>query len=95
MNFKTNYFSFTDDTDTVTAQIPNPAVSVDLLKEIHLWIEESCSFTDIIEKLRQRTVPSGYDYHPWITGECSSILKPHVNVVGLQLSLRNYFPELE
>ncbi len=48
---------------------PNPAVSQDVLKEVYTCLsEEECSVEDVIVRLRQRTVPSGYDYHPWISG---------------------------
>ena len=48
---------------------PNPAVSAALLKEILLCKLEGCLNDDIIIRLRQRTVPEGYKFHPRITGD--------------------------
>ncbi len=47
----------------------NPAISEDLLREILLWKEEGgCSMDDIVVRLRQRTVPSGFEIHTWFKG---------------------------
>ena len=53
----------------IVASEPNPAVSATLLKEILLWKLEGCSNDDVIIRLRQRTVPEGYKFHQWITGD--------------------------
>ena len=47
----------------MTAAVPNPAVSCDILKEIWKWKDEGFSQEDIIIKLRIKTVPAGYEYH--------------------------------
>ena len=49
----------------MTAEVPNLAVSCDILKEIWKWKGEGCSQEDIIIKLRIKTVPAGYEYHTW------------------------------
>ena len=46
----------------------NPAVSKELLEEILSWKIEGASNIDVITRLRQRTVPRGYEYHSWIPG---------------------------
>ena len=55
----------------VIAEVPNPAVSVDILKDILLWKADGATFDDIIVRLRQRTVPSGYTYHTRVQGTCT------------------------
>ena len=54
---------------TVVASEPNSAVGTALLKDILLWKLEGCSNDDVVARLRQRTVPKGYQFHPWIAGE--------------------------
>ena len=61
----------------VVAQVPNSAVCMDLLKEIRDWKAEKASELNVLTRLRQRTVPSGYTPHSWQAGmyfklECSS-----------------------
>lgn len=53
---------------TVSAKRPNPAVSGDILRKILTWKEEGNSETDVVELLRNRTVPPGYTPCPWIQG---------------------------
>ena len=53
----------------IVASDPNPAVSASILNEIIPWKIEGCSDDDVIVCLRQRTVPEGYKFHPWIRGE--------------------------
>ena len=53
---------------TVVASEPNSADDSPLLKDILLWKLEGCS-NDVVARLRQRTVPKGYQFHPWIAGE--------------------------
>ena len=45
---------------SITAEVPNPAVSPELLKEILLLKVEHCTDSDIITHLRPKTVPEGY-----------------------------------
>lgn len=53
--------------DTMEAKLFNPAVSTLLLKEIQHWIDEGATMSDVIERLRLRTVPPGYPIHTWET----------------------------
>jgi len=39
-----------------------------LLREVLSWKRGGASFDDIVERLRIRTVPSGYVPHNWIEG---------------------------
>lgn len=55
----------------VIAEVPNPAVSADILKDVLLWKVAGATFDDIIVRLRQRTVPSGYTYHTRVQGTCT------------------------
>jgi len=57
-----------DKNENIKAQVPNPAVDISLLREILSWTREGASCDDVIERLRVRTVPSGYTYHNWIDG---------------------------
>ena len=52
----------------IVAQKQNSAVSSELLSEIWSWKMEGATDTDIICRLRQRTVPTGYSYHHWCPG---------------------------
>lgn len=53
----------------VVAVRPNPAVSVEVLAEILKWKEKGATLTDIISRLRPRTVPRGYTFHTWRPGD--------------------------
>ena len=46
----------------------NPYVPEDLLHEIHGWMTEDASLTDVVTRLRQRTTPDGYPVKPWKPG---------------------------
>ena len=52
----------------IVAQKQNSAVSSELLSEIWSWKMEGATDTDIICRLRQRTVPTGCSYHHWCPG---------------------------
>ena len=52
----------------MVAEKPNPAVPLDVLQSIYLWLSHDVTFDDIIDRLRPRTVPSGYTYSNWKTG---------------------------
>ena len=52
----------------VVAELPNPAVSEELLKEIMQWMEHGASFGDVISRLRLQTVPISYTVHTWQQG---------------------------
>ena len=54
---------------TITAAYPNPAVPVGVLKQIMQWEAEGASRTDIIDRLRCKTVPKGHSPHSWSDGE--------------------------
>ena len=47
----------------IVAQQQNPAVTKELLSEIWSWKMERATDTEIICRLRQQTVPTGYSYH--------------------------------
>ena len=53
---------------SITAEIPNPAVSPELLGEILLLKAEHCTDEDIITHLRPKTAPEGYEYSTWMPG---------------------------
>ena len=52
----------------VTARVHNDAVHTDLLNQIHGWITAGAKQDDVIERLRLKTVPTGYNVHTWIQG---------------------------
>lgn len=52
----------------IVAKRDNPAVSSKLLAEIHHWKLEGASNSDVLCRLRQRTVPKGYSHHFWCRG---------------------------
>ena len=47
----------------------NPAVTTCLLTEIWKWMQEGSSYVDVVCRLRQRTVPRGYQYQEWKKGQ--------------------------
>lgn len=53
---------------TVTAKYHNPAVPVSVLDEIFQWINNGALMSDVIDRLRCRTVPPGYETHSWSPG---------------------------
>jgi len=53
---------------SVTASLPNPAISTELLEEIQLWYDHGATVNDVIDRLRLKTVPPGYVTHSWIEG---------------------------
>ena len=50
------------------AKLSNPAVPVEVLQEIAIWKAEGASDSDVVTRLRLKTVPEGYEYHPWKKG---------------------------
>jgi len=52
----------------LVAEKSNPAVSSSILAEIWKWKQEKASLEDIVQYLRLRTVPIGYQYHNWKSG---------------------------
>ena len=54
---------------TLLAEIPNPCVSTDLLREVMHLKAEGCTDEDVITLLRPRTVPKGYTCTTWTPGE--------------------------
>ena len=52
----------------IEAEVINRAVPTSVLKEILMWKEEGCTIEDVVTRLRNRTVPSGYGYHTWSEG---------------------------
>jgi len=52
----------------VTARIHNDAVHIDLLNQIYGWVTAGATQDDIIERLRLKTVPTGYNIHTWTQG---------------------------
>ena len=54
--------------DTIVPKEPNPAVPDDLLKEVSQWTSEGVTEDDVIDRLRCRTVPSGYAFSSWTKG---------------------------
>ena len=53
----------------VNAVQPNHAITTELLGKIKIWYSEGATTDDVIERLRLRTVPSGYAIHSWTEGK--------------------------
>ena len=45
------------------------AFSANTLLEIHAWLSASVEFTDIVDRLHPRIIPTGYNNHIWKQGE--------------------------
>ena len=41
-----------------------------VLQNILVWMRQGLNWKDIIQRLRPKTVPSGYVYHTWSPGVC-------------------------
>ena len=52
----------------MVAEVQNPAVSKDLLKEVSHWRDHGFEWKDVISR-RVQAVPSGYTHSPWRPGE--------------------------
>lgn len=72
----------------VVGEVANPAVSTALLLEISLWKRQGVEWSDILSRLRLRTVPPGYTYSPW--KPCKCLFK----YVVILLSCIKYFPHM-
>ena len=56
----------------VVGEHPNPAVPPSTLREIGARLLQGATLEDVIDCLRSRTVPAGYELHTWKLGsECS------------------------
>ena len=63
------FYNYPEKSDgTIVAKESNPAVHDDLLEEIWKWKADGLSEDDVIDRLRCRTVPSGYALSPWVKG---------------------------
>ena len=56
----------------VVAKKAHPGVNSELLADILKWQKQGLDWIDILNRLRLRTVPPGYTYHPWKSGIASS-----------------------
>lgn len=50
---------------TVTAEYPDPAVSNHTLCEVLEWRRSGVDTSEVVDRLRAKTVPAGYPLHPW------------------------------
>lgn len=53
---------------TVTTKSDDHIVPQSVLRDISRWKTEGISMSDIVDRLRPRTVPSGYKFHTWTPG---------------------------
>ena len=53
---------------TVTSNLPNPAVTEEVLMKVLAWKATGKSEDAIIKCLRQETVPQGFKVHSWTPG---------------------------
>ena len=44
-----------------------------VLQNILVWMRQGLNWKDIIQRLRPKTVPSGYVYHTWSPGVCARV----------------------
>ncbi len=63
------YILFSASSDgKILGEIPNPAVSEELLLEISHMMRDGICWNDIVNRLRPRTVPAGYAFCSWMYG---------------------------
>ena len=65
-------------TGQLTGKVKNHAVSVGLLQEILLWLAQDIDWSDIISRLRPRTVPSGYTFCLWKSGKFTHAFSTYI-----------------
>ena len=53
---------------TITAQLPNPPVTTEILQRILEMQRKGLSHKEVIQELRKETVPPGYTVHSWKAG---------------------------
>ena len=53
---------------SVTAKLPNPAVTSGILQRIIEMRKDGMSHEEVVKKLRKETVPPGYTIHMWAPG---------------------------
>lgn len=53
---------------SVVAECYNAAVTTSLLVEIQDWMCNGATMSDVIDRLRPRTVPTGYTPYSWHIG---------------------------
>jgi len=72
------FFSVELSDGTIQAELDTGCIPQSVLREIWSMRRQGISFEDIVERLRPRTVPSGYTYHNWTPGmflcACTCIL---------------------
>ena len=56
---------------SISAEVPNPAVSPKILKNILQWQRDGATMDDVLMRLRLHTVPTGYTPHNWHSGMSS------------------------
>lgn len=54
-------------------------MSPELLAEIHKWYSEGADQDDVVERLRLRTMPSGYKIHTWREVHYSRLWPPLIH----------------
>lgn len=52
----------------IVGKVPNPAVEDRVLVEILQWRSQGIEWSNVIARLRPRTVPSGYAFISWKPG---------------------------
>ena len=57
------------DDGSVTAELPNDAISETTLRMILDWKMTGATMDEIIDRLRSQTVPRGYPIHEWTPGD--------------------------
>ena len=53
---------------TIVAAHSNPAVPSSVLEEVYDWRQHGISMEDVVDRLRPRTVPTGYVFTNWKPG---------------------------
>ena len=61
-------------TDPIEAEDPKSPVPQEVLCEISCLLRDNVSMKDITDRLRCRTVPSGYKFHTWREGIFSAYI---------------------
>ena len=69
----------------------HPGVNGELLGEILKWQKQGLDWKDILNRLRPRTVPPGYTYHPWKAGIASSFLVKWKSNLDYNIHVHHHF----
>lgn len=83
---------------TYSAENSESPLPCDILQEVFQWKKSGLSIEDIISRLRPRTVPAGYSFHKWKSGNdyfCVCTFNVRINILVVFMIMHCYSGESE